>query len=362
MDRRVFAYRFHRRADVVRTVPSAWTTGASANDGALIDRVIAAYRRSAPVAAAEGESMWRSFFSEFHGEIHTALVRGPRSRVEEILRNPATSDLFYGFDNCSATLLRGQRLEDRDAPALALDGLLAFAEAVGVRRLENPEAYSRRRPPCPDVDAVLHALDDALGVFLPIPNPFPRELGAVTGRGVLSYRCPQAMYQAWRLREQTVSLRSPRILEVGAGLGRTALYAHALGLTDYTIVDLPTSAVAQGYFLGRTLGADRVTLDGEPKRPGAVAIQTPQAFHADTTHYDVVLNADSLTEMDSTVAREYWTAFQRRADRVLSINHESNPFTVRDLIVASGPHASVSRFPSWMRRGYVEEVVEFVPQ
>ena len=359
LDGRVIKYRFHRRADVVRKVPSAWSTGTTADDGVLIDRIIEAYRRSAPTAAADVESLWGSFFHELHGEIHTALIHGPRSRVEEILRNPATSDLFYGFDSLSRVLLCNPRVVELEAPALALDGLLRFAEAVGVCGLDNPERYNIRRPPHTDVNAVLRELDSALGVSLPINNPYPREFGAVTGRGVLSYRVPQAMYQAWRLREMTVGLKSPRFLEVGAGLGRTALYANVLGLADYTIVDLPITAVAQGYFLGRTLGLDRVTLDGEPRRPGAVAIQTPQAFHNDTSHFNVVLNADSLTELDTAVARDYWAAFQRRADCVLSINHESNPFTVRDLIVESGPHARVTRFPSWMRRGYVEEEVDF---
>jgi hypothetical protein len=358
LHRRVFKYRFHRREDGVSGVASGWTIGTTTDDAALIDRVIAAYRRSASFVEAQGESIWRLFFHDFHLDIHNALLHGPRSRVEEILRNPATSDLFYGFENLSRSLL-GERLEDRLAPAMALDGLLACAEALGVRRLEHPESYGWRRPPCPDVDAVLDALDSALGVTLPIPNPYPREFGALTARGVLSYRVPQAIYQAWRLRGLTSGLSSPRILEVGAGLGRTAYYAHTIGLTDYTIVDLPIAAVAQGYFLGRTLGPDRVTFEGEPRRPGTVTIQTPQTFQIDTVHYDIVLNVDSLTEMDPDVARDYWTKFQRRANSILSINHESNLFTVQELIDASGPHARVTRFPYWLRRGFVENEVVF---
>jgi hypothetical protein len=359
LDGRVIQYRFHRRPDVVRKVPTAWSTGTTADDGVLIDRIIEAYRRSASTVGADVESLWGKFFHEFHSEIHSALIRGPRSRVEEILRNPATSDLFYGFDSLSRVLLCNPRVVEIEAPALALDGLLRLAEAVGVCRLDNPERYSIRRPPHIDVNTVLEALDKALGISIPINNPYPREFGARTGRGVLSYRVPQAIYQAWRLREMTANLESPRFLEVGAGLGRTAFYANALGLINYTIVDLPISAVAQGYFLGRILGPDRVTLDGEPRRAGAVAIQTPQVFHSDDMHYDVVLNADSLTELEITVARDYWTAFRRRADCVFSINHEANLFTVRDLIDESGPHVRVTRFPSWMRRGYVEEVVKF---
>jgi hypothetical protein len=46
--------------------------------------------------------------------------------------------------------------------------------------------------------------------------------------------------------------------------------------------------------------------------------------------------------------------------RLLSINHEANEFTVAQLI-REGKHARASRMPYWMRRGFVEEVVEFAP-
>ena len=359
-ERRLFEYQFHRPSDALRAFPTAWSEGAAADDDEpLIDRIIAAYRRSPSVAAPPDDSMWSSVFHDCHREIHAALLDGARDRVAPILRNPAASDLFFGFESLSRSLVDGHRLAERSAPALALNGLVAFAEAMGLRRLENPETYPAAPPPRIDPDALLEEIDAALGVALPIPNPFPREFGARTRRGVMSYRVPQAMYQAWCLRELARGTVEPRILEVGAGLGRTALYAQTLGLADYTIVDLPITAVAQGYFLGRTLGQDRVTLEGEPHRRGAVRLQSPAAFFPDDRRYHIVLNADSLTEMGQAAARQYWDAFTRRADRVLSINHEANPLTVRDLSAAGPVPARISRWRSWTRRGYVEELVEF---
>ncbi len=54
-----------------------------------------------------------------------------------------------------------------------------------------------------------------------------------------------------------------RVLEIGAGLGRTAYYAWRAGIRHYTIVDVPLTAVAQADFLGRTLGPEALTLAGE---------------------------------------------------------------------------------------------------
>jgi hypothetical protein len=358
-ERRNFEYQFHRRSDLLRAFPTALSVGTDpGHDGPLIDRIVAAYRRSPPLDRA-GNSMWDELFDQYHGEIHAAFMTGQRQKVERILRNPASSDLLLGFESLSSSLISRHRLAERNAPALALDGLLRLAEALGVRRLENPETYSRARQVAWNPDRLLGDVEAALGVTLPLPNPFPGEYGAAMNRGVLSYRVPQALYQAWRLRELTAATPHPRILEVGGGLGRTALYAQALGLTDYTIVDLPLTAVAQAYFLCRTLGAERVTVDGEPRLRGAVSLQSPTAFHADDRTYDIVINADSLTEMSEATARHYWSAFSHRTSRLFSTNHEANALTVRTLIASSGPGVRSTRCPSWMRHGYVEEVVEF---
>jgi hypothetical protein len=147
--------------------------------------------------------------------------------------------------------------------------------------------------------------------------------------------------------------RDARIVEVGAGLGRTAFYAATFGLHNYTIVDLPLSSVAQGYFLGRTLGPDAVCLYKE--RRSGIAILPPSAFLNSDDRYDLALNADSLTELDLDTASAYCETFRDRTDVLLSINTEANPFTVHKVYAAIARPA-VSRAPYWMREGYVEEI------
>jgi hypothetical protein len=116
---------------------------------------------------------------------------------------------------------------------------------------------------------------------------------------------------------------------------------------------LPLTSVAQGYFLGRTLGPGAISLFKEAR--SSIAILPPSAFLNSDDRYDVVLNADSLTELNREEASAYCAAFRDRANIFLSINHEINPFTVRELYAAvAGP--SVSRSPYWMRGGYVEEI------
>src|SRR5207237_5631296 len=179
---------------------------------------------------------------------------------------------------------------DRHAPALVVDALVAFAEALGARNVEFPENYYFWRVDRIDADGMLDLIDRKLGFKVPIPNPFPAEYGVISKRGVVSYRVPQALYQAWRISQLVKDIENPRVLEIGGGLGRTAYYARQFGIRDYTIIDIPVSSLAQGYFLGRVLGDENVVLFGEAVRDDATKLISPAAFLGGTETYDLIVN------------------------------------------------------------------------
>jgi len=54
----------------------------------------------------------------------------------------------------------------------------------------------------------------------------------------------------------------------------------------------------------------------------------------------------------------YWNFARKVGCTVLSINHEFNPHTVRELYKQE-TGARVSRHPYPMRRGYIEEIISF---
>src|SRR5690606_14876259 len=114
-------------------------------------------------------------------------------------------------------------------------------------------------------------------------------------RGIISYRVPQALYQAWRMAQLLKDIARPRVLEIGAGLGRTAFYARKFGILDYTIIDIPVTALSQGYYLGRVLGEDQIHLAGEDRASSdeRIKILPPSYFLTGEDRYDLILNADS---------------------------------------------------------------------
>ncbi len=259
--------------------------------------------------------------------------------------------LFYGFDNLSSGTMDMNSIWDKVHHARVYDDLLRLGEAVGTQRLEYPEGPET--PPAPDPEIILRELDTALGFTIRFPNPYPNEVGLKTSRGVASYRAIQALYQAYRVAELVRDRPNARVLEIGGGLGRTAFYTHQFGLRDYTLIDLPMTNVAQAYYLGRVLGPDAISLFGED-RPG-IRIHPPAVFLDAADRYDLVINVDALPELATDTATAYCQAIKARVDIFLSINHEYNATTVREICARLGMRAD-SRMPYWLRRGYVDEV------
>lgn len=331
----------------------AMSDPASCDDNDLVRRIIEAYRK-AHVLEGEDDSFWSNYFGGRKLNVHQALMSGEFEAVQRFLREPLTNDLFYGFD---LLCLDCQAIVASYGSGGLYDGLLRVAEAVGAISLFYPEASPNSHPAPPDVESILAAIETVLGFLIEFPNPYPSERGLASSRGIASPRAVQALYQAYALASALEGSPSKRVVEIGAGLGRTAYHARAFGVADYTIVDLPMTNVAQAYFLGRTLGADQIALFGENHAASARIIPSSQFFE-ERVSYDLAVNVDSMTEMGRHTAERYFVNLATKVPRFLSINHEFNPFSMRE-IISSHPHLKVDRSPYWLRAGYVQEMVEF---
>lgn len=354
-------FNFFRRKESLSPIAGK-TVGVEVNDSSLVNRIVTAYRLSCDLES-RGNSMWQSIFDQRHIAIHQVFKSGQIDQASAILRNPARTDFFYGIDNLAQSIspILDDPVNAHSYATSCLDGLIRFAEAIGAVRFENPEHYHFTPPYVWEGDAIISKIEEALRKPISFPNPYPFEHGLLTSKGVVSFRAPQALYQAWRIKELLKGKHSPRVLEIGAGVGRTAYYAYKLGIKDYTIIDLPLTLTASGYFLGLTLGENKVLLNGEsaPDSKKRVKLLNPSDFLNGNNHYDLIINVDSMTEIDPSIAQAYWNKIEESTDIFLSINHEQNPFTVKNLIDSSKRTNQVDRMPYWMRYGYIEETVRF---
>jgi hypothetical protein len=338
---------------------------AAPDDERIVARVVDAYNHAISNAEARDGSMWQYIFNNYQREIDAVLRARDLTALATILRDPGSTNLFYGFENL--TLNNREAVEQTSVQTyfatLTLEQLLRVAETIGAVVPYCPEHVHglKQKPTCWSAETVIERIEQALGCTLSFPNPFPDEHGVWTSRGVVSDRVPPALYQAWRIRQLVRGIESPRVLEIGAGLGRTAFYARQFGVQDYTIIDLPFTSISQGYFLARTLGEDQVSLAGETAaadEAGRIKIRPPHEFFSRAESYDLVLNVDSLTEMTKSDAQAYLTRIAASSKMFLSINHEYNPFAVRQLIDEIAG-ARVHRHLYALRAGYVEELVTF---
>lgn len=337
--------------ETVDTIPIAET---------LVGRAIASYR-DASRHDYRGRSMWAMFFETLHQDSHAALLRGDTHYVKATWENPGGNDSFYGFDGLSSTFVAAAIRENESFKIISAhrvyDNLLQLAVATGGVRMDYPEA--KIQPPFDSIENILDLLDQILGFRIDFPNPYPFEYGLQTSRGVASYRAVQALFQAYQTKALIgEGLTGARVVEIGPGLGRAAYYCSKAGIGRYTMIDLPFSSVSQAMFLGTTLGEDKIRLNGEPE--GApIQILTPDALLNQTDRYDLAVNFDSLTEMDTDTMRAYITRICHGGANVfLSVNHEFNAVTVNSVLrEVLTPNHRIDRTPYWMRRGYVQEIV-----
>jgi hypothetical protein len=361
---RMFEHHVRSSAQLVNVVPGITPAVRPMDDHALVARLMQAYRLATGEDHRSGESMWTEFFWSMHGAMHETFLGDDVAAAASILRDPGKTNLFYGFDSLALEMQKfasSGRWQKANALSTA-DSFARLAEITGACKQPYHEAFSvgYGKPQPFDSDKALSALDNVMGCKLTFPVPFADEHGLQTSRGVVSYRVPQALYQAYRIRELTHGKKNPSVLEIGGGLGRTAYYAKMMGISDYTIIDLPLSSLSQGYFLGRTLGDDAVALLGESGDNNAdrIKLASPRHFLAGQKHYDLIVNVDSLTEMSREVANAYLDRIIAGGDAFLSINHEFNPFTVRELIRDRALSQPFTRALYPMRDGYVEETIQ----
>ncbi len=340
-------------------------------DQNLVRRVMRAYR-DAIKQFAPTDGFWDVWHFALKKPIHDALSGEDIDTAARYLRDPASSVFFWGFDAIASSpegemepheLVLTRLNKGTDWTKLysywISDALVSFSEAVGARRAAYPEFEIDKtladRSSTFDVDLLLDEIENELQIQINFPNPYPNELGILSKRGIIGFRSVQSLYQGWRIGQLAQGKPEFRVMEIGAGLGRTAYFARQFGVKNYTIVDLPLTNAAQAYFLGRVLGEGEVSL-GSESGDSPIRVMSNMEIERHKEKYDLVVNVDSWTEMPEDVARSYWQFARSSTAKVLSINHEFNAHTVRDLY-RDEIGVSVSRYPYPLRRGYIEEIV-----
>ena len=338
--------------------------GTTIDDGRIVGRLIESYRKFS-FQESEKESSWSALFDAHHVRIHEAFMNGSIREVSEILSNPASNNIFFGFDELTLAYIDVFKSNPKTLLDMCQDDLFRLGEAIGELPLSNPEAEAVVCDTSKPTDELIFSIEKGLGIKLEFPDIYPDTIGLLSSRGTVTYRAIQALYLAFRLENtlKSIGKNGGSVCEIGAGLGRSAFYANKMGLKNYTLVDIPITLMAQGYFLMRSLGEDAVVLPGEtsPSR-NKIRLMHSEDFFASSESYDLIANVDSLTELGPKLAARYLQSISRKTSTFLSINHEVNSSRVNKLLDREElGEFNISRYPYWMRNGYAEELISFKP-
>lgn len=315
----------------------------------LITRLENAYEYLIANQVDDKSTLW-NMITDKNIDIHLALRRKDGSS-RQLLSNPSQTNLYYGVDNLAIDIVNRIPEESTSEFDRIHTLLIQLGEATGRLNIHNPEQMGTRgRKETPELEFVLNRLSAGEGNFK-FPNPFDGEFGIVTDYGLISYRSIHAYYQAQILIRICKHTKTSNILEIGAGMGRTAYYAYLHGM-NYSIVDLPIGLIGQALFLAATLGEDSFSFQNEPfTNRRNIRLMTQDQFEHSEKKYDIILNVDSLTEMSEQTATDYVKKISEKANLFLSINHDVNDFSVAQIIEGQRNYKLIYRSPYWIRGG-----------
>ena len=184
-----------------------------------------------------------------------------------------------------------------------------------------------------DIENLLPLLDDKCGFKIEFPEYFDYEnrYDIISSRGKISHRNMFALYYVYNISKNVPDVKNASILEIGAGLGRTAYWAYKFGFKRYTIIDIINTGILQAHYNFCALGPDNVVLPGEHDVGQFLKIINNNEY--DTLHekFDIIANFDGLTEYGIETAQKYFDRFHNLSEKFISINHTYNSYTVSDL-------------------------------
>lgn len=346
---------------------------AVANDAELIlcNRLLRAFDHARAAVGSGSLGMWDDISSNHHRGLVTALKsRDPKSLADR-LRVALRADEGYGFGMGSQVY--GAALHNGGVGvigSLLIDRLAILAEAIGTLPHENPEQgrYGVNMSLRPA--AIVRSIAAEMGMTIG-RKPAMGAFGMADGDDVIDIRVPDDCYVSWRLRQVGLIAPVRSVGEIGGGFGGCAEFAYRAGFRDYTIYDIPTVCLLQGYYLGTVLGPEAISLHGEPMAADRVKILPFTTFPTNAYSHDIVVNRDSAPEIPAAIVEDYFDAMERRAGSLmfLSINQEGEAPAgghqlqnrVFAMLHRRPRFKLLSRSPYWIRKGYVDELYRIDP-
>lgn len=316
--------------------------------------------------------LWKDSLKKYSYKLTCLMESKDAAALAKALSRMFREDFVYGLasgslvKNCCSPI--GRKIWSLKYQ----DNLVCLAEALGLVRAESPQQGAKVEALKEGADAIAAKIESALGISICFPD-IGAPYGVMANQALISMEHPEHLYVAIRaqqaVRDYLKSRSCPlRIAEIGAGFGGLCYWMFKLRrkeIAAYTIIDLPLINVLQGYFLAGAFGASAVCLYGENNPDAYISIVPCVSFKTEVTGpIDLLINENSMPEMSDPIVENYIRWAARIVTGIFfSYNHEAYSLVfgkpqvlVSQIINKCGGFKLLSRNPSWVRSGYVEEV------
>ena len=339
------------------------TSSAKNNTSRIIicERLLTAYHKSINDESQSelkrvGDDLWSNLLLTELPSLMEAIDKNDAQALSNFLLSFGNSYVWFGG---ITTCIDGynKNLKPKHVALTYYDKLICLAEYLGILHYENPEAGPWGENLRLDPDIVIEKINEYLGISIAPPLDAIHTDGMESSTGLFHYRHINGLYSAIRLKELG-GFDTP-CLEFGGGLGISAMYAHKLGIKNYTMIDLPITCLLAGNYLLNSLGLDNVSLYGEPQEDKKIKILPYwECLNLPSDYYHITLNQDSFPEIADNLLQEYFRQIKRvTINYFLSINHETCfPRTVNNFVIQWTKFIKIYRSRYWIREGYIEEL------
>ncbi len=319
------------------------------------------------------EDQWDFAEKDLQDDFVQLLLSGDAHRLADYLSNMHRRSITYGISNVvDYDEIRTNKKLRRYEAALIKDRFASFAELLNILPFEGPEQGEFGKNIHEDSDRLVGEIEKTTGIKIAPPEIDGGLFKLKLGEGYFDSRDIFSLYTAWRI-SQLIDPKNASVCEIGAGIGKVALYANRFNFLNYSIFDLPRMNVVQAWYLIKGLPDKEVVLYGEVARSENSVKILPYWEFMKIEHktYDLTLNEDSFPEIAREVVDDYLDKIKKNTKKYLmSINQEggatSVPGTNRHQLVSSrvieesGGFKRIYRFPFMLRRGYAEELYEII--
>ncbi|MFX1277216.1 MAG: putative sugar O-methyltransferase [Promethearchaeota archaeon] len=347
----------------------------------LCNRLIGAYIKATSdleIIQKNKSIIWTNILKSKYNILVSAIEKKDPNNLAKILSSLFRQSFVIGIASGSLVTQSFGKIGSRIWSLKYLDNLVLLAEYLGVIRTETPEqgivAYGLKD----GIGEIVERIEKVLKSSIAFPN-LGASYGINVNNSLITMESPEHIYVALRLKFAVDTFSNNKttddlnIVEIGGGFGGLAYWMHKLkqiSFKSYVIIDLPIINVIQGYFLSKILGESKIRFYGESNKESNIFSIMPVQIINSMNNYDIdiLINENSMPEMPEQSVIDYirW-AKNNLQGFFFSYNQEAfapvggiPQILVPEIISREGGLKRVSRSPSWLRTGYVEEIYKKV--